>query len=979
MAVVGERAPPLDLSSINQEEELGLIKETSTVGDLISFTDRRISPVRQVRRRHSFGEIEQNKQPIRRQSSLKSLTDRRSPVKSRSRKNSRSFTERFSPEKSSISPLDEPNTSRRRQTNRRESMINFLRDDLSKIPCLTALQRFPSVRSDNAEIDDGVFDTSESDDERYSPRRKTRGRRSSSFNRKDSMRSFSDSSDSFGILTESELRKLRMIETLNKMNGKKSQRQSIDSEFGELAILEASYGKGGKRKSIATRVLMKTQKKKTKDPQAIIKSKEFVLGKTSPTKRPESELLREEQQEKAQKFFNIFKKADRSGATSAADSDTETANKPDPAKDALMSFRRRVRRKKRKPIDVFRKKAKFLVLLLRAWKIHSNAINESLVANNESLDMITRATDADLLFDITAFKAAKEAKVSQEVRRILTKKPKTRTEDEEVYIQIFLRNYKNIAEYPVKMQRLIAQRSWIESYDVKRVVVREGHVPMCFYFILSGSAIVSTMQEGIAKTVMFLNRGDSFGDLAILNNARRETTVISREKIELLCMTDEDFVDIFMSGGLRDPDDPFLKSINFLDGWPRERLIDNPKKCIFSYFKRGTILVSDSTNNDWIFVVKSGSASVLKKLHAVNTKKKRKKKKVLDFRDEVLQVMRVDNYLSHAEKVELMFEEEKRSLEGLNLHVRYYALPEINVETNESYNELKQMKEEFMNANSVNRALVSLEKSGVDIVSEAGNSDTSQQAASLRKAQQTRRKSIANVVLKGPFKTAAPGMGRELSFASLVSSRREVDSRQSHRSVTSVQKSVRFADSIDPNQNTETRDKHFEPIENQSDPDNIKKVNDWEQVSLPSLGESPLNDLTNRPPEALPVFVEIQTLTKGQVFGLTDMIFENQPQFSLVSNGAECIMIEKKFYQEFSSQQLFIKIRDETYPYPSDEKLQENLESQIRWDADKKLTLSKVLRENARKRKDPNDARGTLKLPPIDTLHGKNMKLYSKK
>lgn len=46
------------------------------------------------------------------------------------------------------------------------------------------------------------------------------------------------------------------------------------------------------------------------------------------------------------------------------------------------------------------------------------------------------------------------------------------------------------------------------------------------------------MDNGVPKTIMFLNRGDSFGDVAILNNARRETTVISREKIELLCMTD---------------------------------------------------------------------------------------------------------------------------------------------------------------------------------------------------------------------------------------------------------------------------------------------------------------------------------------------------------------------------------------------------------------------------------------------------------
>lgn len=52
-------------------------------------------------------------------------------------------------------------------------------------------------------------------------------------------------------------------------------------------------------------------------------------------------------------------------------------------------------------------------------------------------------------------------------------------------------------------------------------------------------AIVSAMEEGVPKTIMFLNRGDSFGDIALLNNARRETTVISREKIELLVMSDE--------------------------------------------------------------------------------------------------------------------------------------------------------------------------------------------------------------------------------------------------------------------------------------------------------------------------------------------------------------------------------------------------------------------------------------------------------
>lgn len=44
--------------------------------------------------------------------------------------------------------------------------------------------------------------------------------------------------------------------------------------------------------------------------------------------------------------------------------------------------------------------------------------------------------------------------------------------------------------------------------------------------------------------------------------------------------------------------------------------------------------------------------------------------------------------------------------------------------------------------------------------------------------------------------------------------------------------------------------------------------------------------------------------------GLADMLFDNQPEFSLVSNGTECIMIEKKFFLEHASQKLMVQLRE---------------------------------------------------------------------
>ncbi|XP_052266404.1 uncharacterized protein LOC127868549 [Dreissena polymorpha] len=802
--------PPLELKH-SAHSLPALLKENSTVGELVTFPNR---TTRSKQGRTVSGQRSKDDSRIIRQN-LGGPAEGRKLRRTKSERSLNQLAEQMSIKKrpASLSSLEQselsddreisPKTLRKRSERRRHSMMEALKDDLEKLPRLQALMK-PSYtnRSDGPD----VSDVSDADDNAWedSARRQGRRRRSSSVFRSGSRKSVG-SGDFAPVLTEAELKKLKLIQNMN-LSGNNAKSRGFDRQFshdsqnGEVAILEASFARGGRRTSIATHVLMKARSR-----QAAVSDSGSLVG------------------------------PGRDAFVSGAESN----QKEEVTEESQKTFRRRWRRRKMRPVQVWRKRAKFVILLLRVWKIHSNSINEILVENNESLDIITRGNNVELLFDVTEYKASKEAKISSEVKRILTKPPLQRTSEEQYYVQIFLRNYKSISEYPVKIQTMIAQRSWIESYDIKRVIVREGHVPMCFYFILTGSAIVSTLEAGAPKTVMFLSRGDSFGDVSILNNSRRETTVISREKIELLCMTDTDFVDIFMSGGMRDPNDAFLKSISFLDGWPRELLVNNPKRCIFSYFKRGTVLVNDTCNNDWIFVIKSGSASLLKKLHAVNLKAEPvKKKKFWDLREEgticnkqvlATNPVQAESLLSHEEQVQLLFEEENRNVEDQNLHVRFYALPEINVPTNESYNELRQMKEEFVNANIVNRALGALEKladAGVDVKSETGHSGSLQSALrdeSVKKMKQGRRNSMA--FLKG----------------------------------------------------------------------------------------------------------------------LADLLFENQPNFSIISNGAECIMIEKKFFLEHASQALVVKLKEATFPYPSNDVLQSNLDGQMRWDAHKKRTLNKVL------------------------------------
>ena len=341
-AAVLSAAKKLDLSSITKnDEKLGLVKETSTVGDLISFTDRRVSPVRQVhRRRGSTGTADFAN--FRRKSLQRS--DSENSVNQRSRKSSVSVawgSENVSPD------LD---TSRQRSS-RRNSMMNALREDLGKLPCLTAVKkrRNSSKQSivENDDYDD-PFNPSDSDDDRISPYRRKSTRRSSNMIRIESRMSSSSESTS-GILTETEKRKLKMLQTLSTMNGdnkcKYKRNNSIDSQ-GEIAILEASYGRGKKRGSIATHVLMKTRHKKGPLTELKTNKSEVILGSPSPQGKTENEILTEEQRDRSLKMFQVLKKNEKPKLIGLVGKSKDSITKEDVAKETFLGFRRRLKRKR---------------------------------------------------------------------------------------------------------------------------------------------------------------------------------------------------------------------------------------------------------------------------------------------------------------------------------------------------------------------------------------------------------------------------------------------------------------------------------------------------------------------------------------------------------------------------------------------------------------------------------------------------------
>ncbi|XP_074861890.1 cyclic nucleotide-binding domain-containing protein 2-like [Carettochelys insculpta] len=100
----------------------------------------------------------------------------------------------------------------------------------------------------------------------------------------------------------------------------------------------------------------------------------------------------------------------------------------------------------------------------------------------------------------------------------------------------------------------------------------------------------------------------------------------------------------------------------------------------------------------------------------------------------------------------------------------------------------------------------------------------------------------------------------------------------------------------------------------------------------------------------MPVIIAIDTLLQGAVFGLLDFLFEDQPNLCVVSNGAECLKISKKFYLHHASKDLLQKLRKKECSYPSEMELKEQLQQEIQWQIFRKAALTNTVQQIQLKR-----------------------------
>ncbi|MCR4421767.1 MAG: cyclic nucleotide-binding domain-containing protein [Spirochaetales bacterium] len=89
---------------------------------------------------------------------------------------------------------------------------------------------------------------------------------------------------------------------------------------------------------------------------------------------------------------------------------------------------------------------------------------------------------------------------------------------------------------------------FIQKYSIKfpknKIVFHEGERSSDVYYILEGSVFVTKKMHDTYKVLTYLEKGDIFGEMGVLEETIRSATIITREDSTFLKFTKEEFKEI---------------------------------------------------------------------------------------------------------------------------------------------------------------------------------------------------------------------------------------------------------------------------------------------------------------------------------------------------------------------------------------------------------------------------------------------------
>ncbi|XP_064603226.1 uncharacterized protein LOC135468748 isoform X2 [Liolophura sinensis] len=230
--------------------------------------------------------------------------------------------------------------------------------------------------------------------------------------------------------------------------------------------------------------------------------------------------------------------------------------------------------------------------------------------------------DQTLFFDKSQFSRRKTMLFPVWAQKLAMLGPESRTEEDVRQIRGLMLMMKSFREkYTEVMQYKMAKVAMYINCEKGRVILRQGHWGINFYFIYSGSVFVQKetvdpkTKEKKIQTQNIIRAGESFGEIAILGDGKRTASIICREPTEVFQVDKGTFLEtcpeVFEVE--LDAKMAFVEQFEMFLGWDEENL---RRMCFLSqaiYIPHGKIIEADWSKTSYAYFVMQGRISLMRK------------------------------------------------------------------------------------------------------------------------------------------------------------------------------------------------------------------------------------------------------------------------------------------------------------------------------------------------------------------------------
>ncbi|XP_042639538.1 cyclic nucleotide-binding domain-containing protein 2 [Orycteropus afer afer] len=209
---------------------------------------------------------------------------------------------------------------------------------------------------------------------------------------------------------------------------------------------------------------------------------------------------------------------------------------------------------------------------------------------------------------------------------ITQKQPAWRKEEEIQELCNFLQALDSFRSYNETLQLLLAKVVRFERFDRRRVIIRKGQKGNSFYFIYLGKVAVTEDEDGSSAFLdpypTVLEKGCSFGEMALLRSSVRRATVVCMEETEFLVVDKEDFfankldVEVEKDAQYRFE---FFRKMDLFRSWSKEKLWKLVTMGKVEKFSFGQVISKDFVESATVMFVCKGSCEVLRLIDLGNS------------------------------------------------------------------------------------------------------------------------------------------------------------------------------------------------------------------------------------------------------------------------------------------------------------------------------------------------------------------------